>query len=127
MLDEFSTLQFNKMISNANDNHDNYSKIHDLYPYNALFDFHSVPNGWKLKPIESIPTNVSFDQLSLDIVQPMQKKKKKQKKNQMKPELPAKVKILIYCCIAVFRTILEEQNTLGTKLLYICTFICVHI
>lgn len=80
MLDEFSTLQFNKMISNANDNHDNYSKIHDLYPYNTLLVFHSVPNGWKLKPIESIPTNVSFDQLFLDIVQPMQKKKKNRKK-----------------------------------------------
>ena len=80
-MDEFSTLQFSKMISNANDNHDNYWKIHDLYPYNALLDFRSVPNGWKLKPIESIPTNVSFDQLFLDIVQPKQKKKKTEKKS----------------------------------------------
>ena len=35
------------------------------YPYNDAFGFHLFPNGWKLEPIESTTTNVSFEQLFL--------------------------------------------------------------
>ena len=38
--------------------------------------FHWFPNGWKLEPIESTPTNVSFEQLLLNKVKPIQEKQK---------------------------------------------------
>ena len=55
-----------------------------------------VSKRWKLEPIESTPTNVSFEELFLDKVKPIQEK---QKKNRMKFDLRAKVKnpnILLY-------------------------------
>ena len=42
--------------------------------------FRWFQNGWKLEQIESTPTNVSFERLFLNKVQPTQEK---QKKNQM--------------------------------------------
>ena len=45
-------------------------------------------NGWKHKQIESTPTNVSFEQLFLNKVNPIQEK---QKKNGMKFDLRAKI------------------------------------
>ena len=77
MFDKFSTPKFSKMISNT-------SGTHVLYPYDALLGFHWFPNGWKLKPTESIPTNVSFEQLFMNKVKPIQEK---QKKNRMKLDL----------------------------------------
>ena len=71
LYDEFSTLKFSKMISNANGSHDNYRKILDPYPHEVSLEFRWVPNGWKLKPIELTPTNVSVDQLFLDKVEPI--------------------------------------------------------
>ena len=47
------------------------------YHYDAPPGFCWVPKGWKLEPIEATPTNVSFEQLLLDKVKPIQKKKKK--------------------------------------------------
>ena len=47
------------------------------YHYDAPPGFCWVPNIWKLEPIEATPTNVSFEQLLLDKVKPIQKKKKK--------------------------------------------------
>ena len=58
--------------------------------------FPSFPNGWKLEQIESTPTNVSFEQLFLNKVKPIQEK---QKKNRMKLDLRAKIEnpnILLY-------------------------------
>ena len=46
-------------------------------------------NGWKHKQIESTPTNVSFEQLFLNKVKPIQEN---QKKNQMKLDLRPKRK-----------------------------------
>ena len=95
-MDKFSTPQFSKTISNTNDTRDDYQRILDPYPYDALLEFHWFPNGWKLEPIESTPTNISFEQLFLDKVKPTQEK---QKKNQMKLDLWAKVEnpnILLY-------------------------------
>ena len=77
LLDEFSTPQFRKTISNVNGTHDKYQRILGPYPYNAPLGFHWVPNGWKLEPIEPTPTNVSFEQLFLDKVKSIQEKKKK--------------------------------------------------
>ena len=45
LYDEFSTLQFSKMISNANGSHDNHRKILDPYPYDVPLEFLWVPNG----------------------------------------------------------------------------------
>ena len=75
-MDEFSTPQFSKTISNANDTHDDYQRILDPYPYDAPLGFQWLPNGWKLEPIESTPANVSFEQLFLDKVKPIQEKQK---------------------------------------------------
>ena len=87
-LDKFSTPQLSKMILNTNGTHGYYQRILGQYlspyPYDALLGFHWVPNGWKLEPVESTPTNVSFEQLFLDKVKPIQEK---QKKNQMKLDL----------------------------------------
>ena len=80
-MDKFSTAQFSKTISNANDTHHNYQIILGPYPYDVLLEFRWFPNGWKLKRIESTPTNVSLEQLFLNKVKPIQEK---QKKNQMK-------------------------------------------
>ena len=64
--------------------------------YNTLFGFCWFPNGWKLKRIELTPTDVSFEQLLLSKVKPIQEK---QKKNRMKLDLQAKIEnpnILLY-------------------------------
>ena len=87
-MDEFSTPQFSKTIFNANGNHDDYQRILGPCPYDAPLGFHWFPNGWKLKQIESTTTNVSFEQLFLNKVKPIQEK---QKKNQMKHDLQAKI------------------------------------
>ena len=87
-MDEFSTPQFSKTISNANDTHDDYQIILGPYPYNDPLGFCWFLNGWKLKQIESTPTNVSFEQLFLNKVKPIQEK---QKENQMKLDLRAKI------------------------------------
>ena len=87
-MDEFSTPQFSKMIFNANDTHDNYQIILGPYPYNVPLGFCWFLNGWKLKQIESTPTNVSFQQLFLNKVKPI---KEKQKKNRMKFDLQVKI------------------------------------
>ena len=50
-----------KVIRNAIFNYDDYQRILGPYPYNDPFGFHLFPNGWKLEPIESTPTNVSFE------------------------------------------------------------------
>ena len=95
-MDEFSTPQFSKTISNTNDTHDDYQIILGPYPYNVPLGFHWFLNSWKLKWIESTPTNVSFEQLFLNKVKPMQEK---QKKNWMKLDLRAKIEnpnILLY-------------------------------
>ena len=84
MLDEFITPQFSKAISNANDTHDDYQIILGPYPYDVPLGFRWFLNGWKLKRIESAPANVSFEQLFLNKVKPIQEK---QKKNQMKLDL----------------------------------------
>ena len=60
---KFSTPQISKTISNANGTHEDYQRILGPYPCNAPLGFRWFPNGWKLKPIESTPTNVSFEQL----------------------------------------------------------------
>ena len=88
MLYEFSTPQFSRTISNANDTNDNYQRILGQCPYYALLGFCWFPNGWKLKRIESKLTNVSFEQLFLNKVKPIQEK---QKKNRMKLDLQAKI------------------------------------
>ena len=62
----------------------NTSGTHGPYPYVVPLGFHWFPNGWKLKPTGSIPTNVSFEQLFLNKVKPIQEK---QKKNRMKLDL----------------------------------------
>ena len=87
-MDKFSTPQFSKTISNANGTHDNYQRILGPYPYDTPLGFCWFPNGWKLKRIESTPTNVSFEQFFLNKVKPIQEK---QKKNQMKLDLRAKI------------------------------------
>ena len=87
-MDEFSTPQFSKTIFYANGNHDDYQRILGPYPYDAPLGFRWFPNGWKLKQIESTTTNVSFEQLFLNKVKPIQEK---QKKNQMKHDLQAKI------------------------------------
>ena len=87
-MDEFSTPQFSKTISNANDTHDDYQIILGPYPYEVPLGFRWFLNGWKLKRIESTPTNVSFEQLFLNKVKPIQEK---QKKNRMKLDLRAKI------------------------------------
>ena len=95
-MDKFSTPQFSKTISNANGTHDNYQRILGPYPYDTPLGFCWFPNGWKLKRIESTPTNVSFEQLFLNKVKPTQEK---QKKNQIKLDLQAKIEnsnILLY-------------------------------
>ena len=85
MFVKLSTPQLSKMISNANDTHDDHQRILDPCPYDApLGCFHWFPNGWKLEPIESTLINVLFEQLFLDKVKPIQKK---QKKNRMKLDL----------------------------------------
>ena len=53
-------------------------------PYHVLLRFCWFPNGWKLERIESTLTNVSFEQLFLNKVEPI---KEKQKKNRMKLDL----------------------------------------
>ena len=127
LLDEFSTPQLSKMILNTNGTHGYYQRILGQYlspyPYDALIGFRWVPNGWKLEPIESTPKNVSFEQLFLDKVKPIQEKQ-------------------IYCCMCnliprgsclsdigrqdlSLHPILERQNALGTRLLCICTH-CIH-
>ena len=58
------------------------------YPYDALLGFRWFPNNWKLKRIESTSINVSFEQLFLNNVKPIQEK---QKKNRMKLDLQAKI------------------------------------
>ena len=58
---QINTPQFGKIISDANGTHDDYQRILGPYPYNDPFGFHLFPNGWKLEPIESTPTNVSFE------------------------------------------------------------------
>ena len=63
-MDKFSTLQYSKTISNANDTNDDYQRILGTYPYYAPLGFHWFPIGWK--PVESTPTNVSCEQLFLD-------------------------------------------------------------
>ena len=83
-----STPQFSKTISNANDTHGDYQRILGPYPYDASLGFRWFPNNWKLKLMESRPTNVSFEQLLLNKVKPIQEK---QKKNQMKLDLRAKI------------------------------------
>ena len=88
LLDEFSTPQFSKTISNANGTHDEYQRTLGPYPYNAPLGLRWVPNGWKLEPIEPTPTNVSFEQLFLDKVKSIQEKKKK---NGMNLDLRAKI------------------------------------
>ena len=93
---KFSTPQISKTISNANGTHEDYQRILGPYPCNAPLGFRWFPNGWKLKPIESTPTNVSFEQLFLNKVKPIQEK---QKKNQIKLDLQAKIEnsnILLY-------------------------------
>ena len=85
---EFSTPQFSRTISNANDTNNNYQRILGQCPYYALLGFCWFPNGWKLKRIESKLTNVSFEQLFLNKVKPIQEK---QKKNRMKLDLKAKI------------------------------------
>ena len=94
-MDEFSTPQFSKMISNANDIHDNYQRILGPYPYDAPLGFCWFPNGWKLKWIESSPTNVSLEQLFLNKVKPIQKKQKKRIEWNLTYEL--RQKIQTYC------------------------------
>ena len=59
------------MISNANGSHDSYQKILDPYPHDVPLELRWVPNGWKLKPIELPPTNVSVDLLFLGKVKPI--------------------------------------------------------
>ena len=84
------------MISNANVTHDDYQRILGPYPYDPPLGFCWFPNKWKLKRIESTPTNVSFEQLFLNKVKPTQEKKKK---NRMKLDLRPKVEnpnILLY-------------------------------
>ena len=84
------------MISNANGTHDNYQRILGPFPYNAAIGFCWFSNGWKLQQIESTLTNVSFEQLFLNKVKPIQEK---QKMNQMKLDLRAKIQnpnILLY-------------------------------
>ena len=54
------------MVSNANSTHDDYQRILDPYPYDAPLGFRWFPNGWKLKWIESTPTNVSFGAVVLE-------------------------------------------------------------
>ena len=76
------------MISNANVTHDDYQRILGPYPYDPPLGFCWFPNKWKLKRIESTPTNVSFEQLFLNKVKPIQEK---QKKNRMKLDLLVKV------------------------------------
>ena len=88
MSDKFSTPQFNKTISNANGTHDDYQRILGPYPYDTPLGFCWFPIGWKLKWIESPPTNVSFEQLLLNEVKPIQEK---QQKNRMKLDLQAKI------------------------------------
>ena len=88
MEDEISTPQFSKTISNANDTHDDYQRILVPYPYDASLGFRWFPNSWKLKLMESRPTNVSFEQLFLNKVKPIQEK---QKKNRIKLDLQAKI------------------------------------
>ena len=85
--DEFCTPQFSKAISNSNATPDEYQRILGPYPYDTLPGFCWVPNGWKLEPIEATPANVSFEQLFLDRVKPIQEKKK----NRMNLDLRAKV------------------------------------
>ena len=87
-MDEFSAPQFSKTISNTNGTHDDYQRILGPYSYNALLGFCWFPNSWKLKLIESTPTNVSFEQFFLNKVKPIQEK---QKKNRMKLDLRAKI------------------------------------
>ena len=65
------------MISNANVTHDDYQRILGPYPYDPPLGFCWFPNSWKLKQIESTPTNVSFEQLFLNKVKPIQEKQKK--------------------------------------------------
>ena len=86
-MDEFSTPQFSKTISNTNSTHDDYQRILGPYSYDAPLGFGWFPNGWKLKQIESTPANVSFEQLFSNKVKPIQEK---QKKNRMKLDLWAK-------------------------------------
>ena len=86
-MDEFSTPQFSKTISNTNGTHDDYQRILGPYSYGAPLGFGWFPNGWKLKQIESTPANVSFEQLFSNKVKPIQEK---QKKNRMKLDLWAK-------------------------------------
>ena len=86
-MDEFSTPQFSKTISNTNGTHDDYQRILGPYSYDAPLGFGWFPNGWKLKQIESTPANVSFEQLLSNKVKPIQEK---QKKNRMKLDLWAK-------------------------------------
>ena len=83
-----STPQFSKTISNANDTHDDYQRILCPYPYNAPLGCCWFWNSWKLKQIEATPTNVSFEQLLLNKVKPIQGK---QKNNRMKLDLRAKI------------------------------------
>ena len=42
--------------------------------YDTMLGFRNLPNGWKLRQIESTPTNVSFAQLFLNKVKPIQAK-----------------------------------------------------
>ena len=86
-MDEFSTPQFSKTISNTNGTHDDYQRILGPYSYDAPLGFGWFPNGWKLKQIESTPANVSFEQSFSNKVKPIQEK---QKKNRMKLDLWAK-------------------------------------
>ena len=84
------------MISNANVTHADYQRILGPYPHDPPLVFCWFPNKWKLKRIESTPTNVSFEQLFLNKVKPIQEK---QKKNRMKLDLQAKIEnpnILLY-------------------------------
>ena len=94
-MEEFSTPQFSKSISNANDIHYDYQIILGPYLYDVPLGFRWFPKGWKLKRIEATP-NVSFEQLFLNKVKPIQEK---QKKNRAKLDLRAKIEnpnVLLY-------------------------------
>ena len=65
-MDEISTPQFSKMISNANGTHDDYQRILDPYTYDIPLEFHWFLNGWKLMGIASTPTNVPLGEVVLE-------------------------------------------------------------
>ena len=83
MLDEFSTPQFNKTISNANGTHDDTKNTGPLSLQHCTW-IRLVSERLETQAIESTPIDVLFEQLFSNKVKLIQEK---QKKNQMKLDL----------------------------------------